>query len=60
MMIGLGEDMRPIDCWLFRSKVKVTRVFFVKQWFPLIFLKNIYHRAIIFHMLIGLDNAMTP
>jgi len=58
MLIGLGEDMTCID--FSRSKVKVTRVFFVKQWFPLIILRNIYYRAIIFHMLIGLGKAMTP
>jgi len=59
MLIGLGKDMIPIDFGFTRSKVKVTRVLFVKQWFPLIILRNIYHRAIIFHLLIGLD-AMTP
>ena len=59
MLIGLGEDKISIAFGFTRSKVKVTRVLFVKQWFPLIILRNIYHRAIIFHMLIGLGDAMT-
>jgi len=60
LLISLGEDMAPIDSGFTRSKVKVTRVLFVKQWFLLIILKNIYHRAIIFHILIGLGDVMTP
>ena len=47
MLIGLGEEKNPIDFRFTRSKVKVTMVLFVKQWFPLIFLRTFYHRAII-------------
>ena len=34
--------------------------FFCIKWFPLIFLRTVYYRAIIFHMLIGLGKDMTP
>jgi len=40
VLIGLGEDMTYIDFGFTRSKVKVTRVLFVKQWFPLIILEK--------------------
>jgi len=60
MLIGFSEDMTFIDIELFRSKVKVRRVTFVKtKWFPLFILKTIYHRAFIFYMLIGRRKDMT-
>jgi len=58
MLIGLDEDMNPTDFEFTRSKVKVTRVLFVKHSILLIILRNIYHRAIIFHMLIGFGDSM--
>jgi len=52
MLIGPGEGLTPFDIMFFRSRIKVTRVTFVKKkWFPLIFLRTIYHRAFIFHVL---------
>jgi len=59
MLIVLGEDINCLDFGFVRSKVKVTKVLIVKQRFPLIILRNIYHKAIIFNMLIGLGEAMT-
>ena len=44
----------------FRSKVRVTKVTFVKKWFFLIFLRTIYHRAFIYNVLIGLSEDKTP
>ena len=41
-----------------RSKIKVTRVLFVKIWFLLLFLRTSYHRAKIFHMRTGLVEDM--
>jgi len=38
---GLGEDMTCIAFGFTRSKVKVTKFFFVKRWFLLIILRNI-------------------
>jgi len=55
-LICLGEDMNFIAFGFTRPKVKVTKVLFIKQWFPLIVLRNIYYRAILFHMLIGLGD----
>jgi len=61
MLVGLGKDKTTIDFRLTRSKNKVTWATFVKiKWFPLIILRNIYHRAFKVHMLIGLGEAMTP
>jgi len=60
MLIGLGRDMTHIDTELIRSKVKVRRITFVKKWFLLIILRTVYHRAFIFHMLIGLGEDMSP
>ena len=57
MLIGLGKDMTSFG--FTRSKVKVTRVFFCKKWFPLIFLRTIYHRTIIFYMQTCLGEDMT-
>jgi len=51
MLIGPGEGLTPIDFVFFRSRVKVTRVTFVKKWFPLIFLTIIYYRAFICNVL---------
>ena len=59
MLIGLSDDMTAIDFCVTRSKVKVTRVLFVKTMFLLIFLKTIYHSAIIFHMLVGVSDDLT-
>jgi len=60
MLIGIGGDMTPFDFEFTRSKSKVTRFTFVKKnmltWFLL--LKTVYHRAFIFHMLIGLGENM--
>jgi len=55
-----GEDLTANNFWFTWSKIKVTRVLYVKQWFLLIILRNIYHRAVIFNMLLGLGDAMTP
>ena len=55
MLIGLGETMTCIPVGL---KVKVTGVIFIKQMSPLIFMRTMYHRAIIFHKQIGLDEDM--
>ena len=59
MQIGLDEDKNAIDFGFTRSKVKVTRVTFVKICFPHIFLRTICHKAFIFHMLIRLVEDMT-
>ena len=45
--------------WVNKVKDKGHKGPFCKKWFPLIFLRSIYHRAIIFHMLIGLGEDMT-
>jgi len=58
MLIGVGKDMTCMDFRFTRLKVKVTRVLFVKQWFPLFILRDSYHKAIIFHMLIGLGETL--
>jgi len=55
LLIGLGETMTCIHVGL---KVKVTGVIFIKKLTPLIFMRTIYHRAIIFHKQIGLDEDM--
>jgi len=57
----LVEDMNPIDFGFTRFEVKVTKVTCneCKIWFPLIILRTVYHRAFIFHMLIGLCGDMT-
>jgi len=60
MLIGLGKEMTSIDFGLTRLKIKVKRVLFCKKWFPLIFLRNVYHRAFIFHLQIGLGEGMAP
>ena len=60
MLMGLDRDMTHIDIEVIRSNVKVRRITFVKQWFPLFILRNIYHRAVILLMLIGLGKAMSP
>ena len=54
--------MTCIDFVFTRSKVevKVARVLYVKKWFPLSFLRTFCHRDIIFHLLIGLSEYMTP
>ena len=38
----------------------VLVIFLICKWFSIITLKNIYHRAFIFHMLICLDEDNTP
>jgi len=43
-----------------RLKVKVTRDLFCKKMVSAHYLRSIYHRAFIFHMLIGLNRDMTP
>jgi len=58
MLIGLGVNITCIDLGFTRSKVKVTRVLFVKNGFYF-FLKTIYPRSFRFYMLIGLDGDMT-
>ena len=56
LLIGLGETMTCIHVGL---KVKVTGVIFIKKMSPLIFMRTMYHRAIIFHVKqIGLDEDM--
>ena len=61
MLFGLGEDMTPIDLRVYQVKGQGHNgPFFVKQWFPLLILKNVCHRAIMFHVLIGLGDAMIP
>ena len=56
MLIGVSKDMIPVNFVLTRSKVNATSVTFEKEekWFPLIILRAVYNRAIIFHMLIGM------
>ena len=49
------DDVTPFDCKLIRSKVKVTMVTFVKNGFCSFFF---YHRAFIFHMVVGLSEDM--
>jgi len=51
--------LASIDFVFFRSKVKVTKVTFVKKWFLLIFLRTIYHRAFLCNVLIGLSEDKT-
>jgi len=52
MLNGLGGEMTPVDFVFTMSKVKVTRVTFVKQCNNGV-LRTIYHRAIIFYVMIG-------
>jgi len=54
MLVGLGEDKTPIEFELTSSTVNVTRVTFERKtrkngfrW------RNIYDRALIFHIFIG-------
>ena len=65
---GLGVNMICIDFGITRSKVKVTRDlsgkvkkvkdhFCKKKWFPLIFLRTVYHRPFIFTCLLVLVRA---
>jgi len=35
-------------------------ILFVQKWFPLIFLRTVYNKTIIFHMLIRRGKYMTP
>jgi len=51
------QGLDPIEFIFLKSKV--TRVTFCKQWFPLIFEKNIYHRSFIIYVLIGLGKDKT-
>jgi len=59
-LIGLHEDMAPFDIEVIRPKVKVRLITFVIKVFFLNILRTIYHRAFIFHMLIGPGKGLTP
>jgi len=56
--------MTLFDFEFTRSKGKVTRVAFAKKcrqsWFLLIILRTVYHRAFIFHVMIGLGEITIP
>ena len=56
MLIGLCKDMPPTGFEFTWSKIMVTwsHGHFVKQWFPLIVIRTIYHRYLICPMLLGL------
>jgi len=58
MLIGLDRDMTHIDIGVIRSKVKVSRITFVKNVSPII-LRTVYHRGFTFYMLIGLGEGLT-
>jgi len=60
VLIGLGEGLTSTYFVFFMSKVKVTKVNFVKKCFPLIVLIIFYHRAFICNVLIGLSEDKTP
>ena len=56
---------RPYGFWSLSWKLTFWLVLvstrpLLKYWFPLIILRNIYNRAFIFYMLIGLDIDMIP
>ena len=48
------------NLWFFDGRPCSTFSPLIKKWINLIFLKTFYLRAIIFHMLIGLDRDMPP
>ena len=54
LLIFLNEDMTYVDMELISSKLKVRRITFEKKVSPH-YLENVYHRALIFRMLNGLD-----
>ena len=60
-LIGLGKAMTPFYFRFTRLKVKGTRITFKNMytWFLFVILRTIYHKAFIFHMLIGLDRDLT-
>jgi len=60
MLIGLGVGLTSTYFVFFMSKVKVTKVTFVKKCFSLIVLIIFYHRAFICNVLIGLSEDKTP
>ena len=60
MVIGLSVGLTPIDFMFSMSRVKITRVTFVKKWFLLIFLRPIYIRAFKCDVLIALTVNKTP
>jgi len=59
MLIGLAKGLNPIYFMFLTSKVKVTRVTFVKKGFPLIFVRTIFHRSFVIDVLIGLNKDKT-
>jgi len=59
MLISLGEVKTPIYFSSLGQKSKLHD-HIVKQWFPLIILRVVYHRFFILHMLIGLGADMIP
>jgi len=60
MLTGLGgKDMICIGFRFTKSKVKAIRIIFVKQWILFIIWGDVYYKDIIFHMLIGIGEAMT-
>jgi len=59
MLIVIGDHENPVDFGFTRSKVKVTRVTFVKMLIMFSDHSPIRHRAFIFHMLIGANMTCT-
>ena len=60
MVVGLYEDMIPIDFGFSRSKVKVTMFVYVKLVSAVYIWRTIYCRAFIFHLVIALYEDMIP
>jgi len=63
MLIGLDENITPVDIEVFKSKVNVRRNTFVKNIVsPAFFLRTIYHKAFICtcNVLISLSEDKTP
>jgi len=58
MLIGLDWDMTPIDIELIKSMSEGSHLW-KKMVSPIIFW-TVYHRAFIFHMLIGPGEGLTP
>jgi len=58
-LIALGKDKNLIDVGLTRSRVKVTRVTFVKKKYSVQYLENYLSHSFHIHVLIGFGENMT-
>jgi len=60
MLISPDEGLIPIDFVFLLVKSRGHKGHFCKTWFPLIFLRNIFHRAIIYNVLIAISENKNP